>query len=387
MRSCQLDAGPANGKRPGAAPLRPSDLLPRKKTKSVQSKITSLFTRDAKSAAPPAPKPLERATLPPPGNPGAPGPAPAGRGPPAQLESTRSSTAKPGATAKPGEPTPEPVLDGEEMSGDLLDDAGDELELYAQYQPLVTGGAPHPTRLCSSSSLMTIERSIVDRLQGHLHERTTANQSLSVAQLEAVAMARRRNVEDRLAFCCGDATGVGKTRIAMGYVANHLAFSGEGREPRVLYVSVASLFDDVVRDSEAIGLDTRSIFNSGRLAGKGERPIEVEESILFVAHSTLARFTAERLLEWLLAGESDAPPVVVVDEVHKCGNPEIKAGKAAAALLNGAHAAGAHILLMSATLAASIDRLEVTAKCTGLVRSQVCTVHSNRANCALLQVL
>ena len=28
--------------------------------------------------------------------------------------------------------------------------------------PLVTGGAPHPTRLCSSASLMTIDRSITD---------------------------------------------------------------------------------------------------------------------------------------------------------------------------------------------------------------------------------
>ena len=46
---------------------------------------------------------------------------------------------------------------------------------------------------------------------------------------------------------------MGKTRIAMGYVVNHFAFTGEGKKPRVLYVSVTSLFEDVVRDSDVGG--------------------------------------------------------------------------------------------------------------------------------------
>ena len=84
---------------------------------------------------------------------------------------------------------------------------------------------------------------------------------------------------------------MGKTRIAMGYVVNHFAFTGEGKKPRVLYVSVTSLFEDVVRDSDVGGdrlqvqhttdnTQTRKIFNfillynrnSGDLTGKGKEP-------------------------------------------------------------------------------------------------------------------
>jgi len=290
------------------------------------------------------------------------------------------STGATGATAPTSPPPSGPLFQPSTVREPQVQEDDDddhvELDVYARYTPLVAGGTPHPTALCSSTNLVDLlSTKIKSDLQSYLHATTATNGALSDAQLEAIALARRRNVVDKLAFADGDATGVGKTRIALGFVFNHQAFV-DGT-PRVLYVSVANLFEDVERDARAIGLRAPFV-NGTTFSNKGKTDIVARSSNLFVSHSVLHSFSAPRLLKWLLATKQAATPgnepILIVDEIHKSANAS-KRGAAAAALLDGAHTAGVHILVLSATFAANVPQLKLTAKITGMIRSSVHPEH------------
>jgi hypothetical protein len=281
----------------------------------------------------------------------------------------------PGPPQQPASSAPPPY---EAQLKDDFEEESKELEVYAKYQPLVRGGMPHPTALCSSTNLTDLlTREIKDSLQSNLHPDTESNKALSDAQLEAIALARRRNVVDKLAFAVGDATGVGKTRTALGYVFNNYKFVPTVKKPRVLYVSVSNLFDDVVKDAKAIGF--KDAFTNGvKIQNKAKGEIATDTNLLFISHTVLASFTAARLLKWLLSKKAKAvagqEPILIVDEVHKVAN-KTKRGELAATLLSGAHEAGAHILLLSATFASNVPQLQLTAKVTGIIRSDVHPEH------------
>lgn len=249
------------------------------------------------------------------------------------------------------------------------------LEIYSSYTPLVSGGSKHPTQLCSSTNLADLlPTELTGSLQAHLHEKTVKNEALSDAQLEAIALTRRRNMIDKCAFIVGDATGVGKSRIALGFIANHYAFTG--KKTRVLYLSIGNLFDDVSRDAKAIKLENK--FKNGATIKKKGEPIRIDESMLFVPHTAIRAFTAKRLLAWLLTNKTKAveekEPILIIDEVHKFTN-KTKSGQECAELLNAAHEAGVHIMLLSATFASNVSQLELTAKATGMIKSVVHKVH------------
>ena len=276
------------------------------------------------------------------------------------------------------EPTPcsfnSPVV-YEPQVHDEADEDPNQLGVYATYTPIVVGGSVHPTSLCSSTNMIDLlSNDIKDGLQSYLHPTTANNKAISAAQLEAIALARRRNVVDKLAFANGDATGVGKTRIALGFVLNHHAHVEAAKKPRVLYVSVSNLFEDVEKDAAAIGFTTKFV-NGTKFQNKTKGDIVIASSTsLFISHNVLHNFSAARLLRWLLSNNQAATPghepILIVDEVHKVANAT-KRGAAAAALLDGAHAAGVHILVLSATFASNVPQLKLTAKITGMVKSEV----------------
>ena len=271
-------------------------------------------------------------------------------------------------------PPPPPVH--EHQLNDDFEEESNELEVYAEYQPLILGGSPHPTALCSSTNLADLlEPEIKNTLQSHLHDRSIANTALSDAQLEAIALARRRNVVDRLGFAVGDATGVGKSRIALGYIFNHFAFISTSKKPNVLYISVSNLFNDVSADAACVGLPSKFV-NGVKFSNKGTSEISCVSNLLFVSHTVLAAFGAVRLLKWLLGKKTVGEvPILIVDEVHKLANKNTKCGTTAATLLDQAHAAGVHILVLSATFASNVPQLQLTAKITGLIRSDVHPEH------------
>ena len=265
----------------------------------------------------------------------------------------------------------------EAQVNDELEEEDQELEVYSKYKPVINGGSPHPTALCSSTNLSDlISDEVRADLQCHLNHATVTNRKISDAQLEAIALCRRRNVVDKLAFACGDGTGVGKTRVALGNVLNQHAFVS-GKKPRVLYISVANLYDDVVRDAKEIGLNA-GIYNGNRMSKKGKADICIADSILFVSHNVITSFTPQKLMHWLLEKKKKATPgkepILIIDEVHKLAN-KTKRGSAAAELLNDAHVAGVHIMVLSATFASNVPQLELAAKVTGLIRSEMIPDH------------
>ena len=248
------------------------------------------------------------------------------------------------------------------------DEVNAETEVFAVYKPLVTGGSAHPTALCASTNLSEILKvEIINDIQSYLHDAVSRNTALSDAQLEAIALARRRNAVDQLAFVCGDATGVGKTRILLGCIQNSRSFSGANT--RALIISVGNLFDDFAKDAASVGLKGK-ICNGGTLNKK--KDIEILEKSLFVSHDVVRTFGADKLLRWLLNGKKKTTPgkevLLVVDEAHRFGNKS-KRGAQMKFLLNMAHAAGVHIVLASATIASSVPQLELLSSVTGLVRN------------------
>ena len=256
---------------------------------------------------------------------------------------------------------------------DAFKQAGAETEVFAVYKSLVAAGRPHPTALCSSNNLGdTIAPEVKASLKDFLHASVRDNTAFSDAQLEAIAAASRRNHVDKLAFACGDATGVGKTREALGFVMNNALLHGgmSSPKPRLLYISVSNLFTDVVRDAEAIGMAAKDFCNGVELKNKGKSAISIPQPFLFASHTTLGSFTATGLLKWLFSGKNlNAPPVLVFDEVHKCANKGTRRFREAIQLIDGAHEQGANIMLLSATFASSLQQVELVAKSVGLVRS------------------
>ena len=261
----------------------------------------------------------------------------------------------------------------EQGDDDAFKQAGAETEVFAVYKSLVSAGRPHPTALCSSNNLGdTIAPEVKASLKDFLHASVRDNTAFSDAQLEAIAAASRRNHVDKLAFACGDATGVGKTREALGFVMNNALLHGgmSSPKPRLLYVSVSNLFADVVRDAEAIGMAAKDFCNGVELKNKGKNAISIPQPFLFASHTTLGSFTASGLLKWLFSGKNlNAPPVLVFDEVHKCANKGTRRFREAIQLIDGAHEQGANIMLLSATFASSLQQVELVAKSVGLVRS------------------
>ena len=276
-----------------------------------------------------------------------------------------------------------PVDNGEREDNandsDPLKHDGAEMDVFADYESLVSAGRPHPTALCSSNNLGdTIALDVKTTLKDYLHASVRDNPAFSDAQLEAIAAASRRNHVDKLAFACGDATGVGKTREALGFVMNNAMLNGgwKSPKPRLLYVSVSNLFSDVVRDAEAVGMAPKDFCNGVELKSKGKAAISIAQPFLFASHTTLGSFTAAGLLKWLFGGKnSNAPPVLVFDEVHKSANKGTRRFKEAIQLIDGAHEQGAHIMLLSATFASSLHQVELVAKSVGLVRSPKHSTH------------
>ena len=260
------------------------------------------------------------------------------------------------------------------------DEEASTFDIYAQYQSLVTGGSVHPTQLCSSTNLSDLlPPEIKSSLQSYLHESIVENPNLSNTQLEAIALARRRNIVDKLGFIVGDGTGVGKSRIFLGYASNHHAFIDPQtkKPPRTLIVSVGNLYNDVKHDAKEIGFKG-GICNGTILPRKGAGDISIAESTLFISHNVISTFTPKKLMRWLLEKKKvvtpGREPILIIDEAHRCGN-NTKRGIAATELLDACHEAGVHMVVLSATIASNVKQLGLVSRIAGLERSEVHPQH------------
>jgi len=255
-----------------------------------------------------------------------------------------------------------------------------ECSVFTPYISIFNEGAEHPTPLCTPTSLQLEDSaSMKARLAPFLHADLVLEPNISAPQLDAIAMARMRNSQGH-GFQNGDAVGVGKTRIAVGWIRNNNLFDGMAR---VIFVSVGSLFEDLKRDASAAGFESHFQWTNGKdVQSKSTSFIPKDDPdkchILFLSHDILNSFHIANLLDWVFEGrctmDADlARPSIVIDESHrvvKCsGSTKSTRAERAYKLLNTAFERGAHIMTLSGTFAANVQDLELNAGILGLCGS------------------
>ena len=224
-----------------------------------------------------------------------------------------------------------------EAPAPLLDQSG----VYLPYRPSrinFDAAGEHPTALVESVAMGSIAAPVPAYVP-HLPERTVIERLLSASQLETVVYAGHawgqylpgrfrpakegvglEETEDgrayRKGYFLGDGTGAGKGRqVAACILDSWLA----GRRRNIWISKNEALLEDARRDWTALGglaADIQPLAN-----WKIDRPIPLEQGVLFVTYPTLrsARGDHSRLqqiIEW--AGE-DFEGVIGFDEAHEMG--------------------------------------------------------------------
>ena len=264
----------------------------------------------------------------------------------------------------------------------------EQVGVYLPYRPsriAFDAAGDHPTALVESVAMGSIAAPVPDYVP-HLPERTVSERLLSASQLETVVYAghawgqflpgrfrpAREGVgldeaEDgrpyRKGYFLGDGTGAGKGRqIAACILDNWLA----GRRRNIWISKNEALLDDARRDWTALGglaADIQPLSN-----WKIDRPIPLEEGVLFVTYPTLRSSRGDhsrlqQIIDW--AGEG-FEGVIGFDEAHEMGG--VAGGEGALGRKEGSqqgvcgvllqnHLPAARVLYASATGASDVNNL------------------------------
>lgn len=169
----------------------------------------------------------------------------------------------------------------------------------------------------------------------------------------------------RRGFCLGDATGTGKTTVALGIILDNF---NQGRTKTVIITKTDRLFDDFCKTWIDLGGNGKDLFNLNKI--KLSTPITRQSGILFTTYSTIRGKAREekptridQICTWL-GDEFDG--VIAFDECHEMANAVAKEttrgrGKASRQGLAGMklqnHVPEARVVYLSATVAASVENL------------------------------
>ena len=292
-------------------------------------------------------------------------------------------------------PPPPPRQDHEKEIDNDDDDIGEDGSVFSTYIPFMNGSA-HPTLLATPTALHFEPTSeYKEEMQIYVDASILANPALSAPQLDAVALSRKRNAVDGFGFQVGDAVGVGKTRIALAFLKNNHLFDGKSK---TIFISVGSLFDDIVRDSKAAGLNF-VFYNGTKMAVKKVCNIPRSTEILFISHDGLKGFDVDELLDWAFETKNGGlelaepkKPSLLVDESHKVvkcsGSGKSVRAVATYNLLNRGFERGAFVMTLSGTFACKVADLELNAGILGLCKTlktpELCSFDRLKRTCRRL---
>lgn len=237
---------------------------------------------------------------------------------------------------------------------ETLDDPSETLERYQS--PWEGIGVSHPTSLCTPATLEYTKPPVVTKVEATRligHELLNM-QALSDAQVHALALAIRAS-RDGHAFLVGDATGVGKGRISMGFIAAHWLASNVRR---ALVVSAGNLAMDVLRDFNALNISTLfpgAVFIDASKCLPTKLP---EQCIIFTTYTQVRAKNPGIYAQALSRGGEYGP--LVLDEVHRGAiNKNATTFLAMQSLLE--KAADCPLLALSATYAPNLEGIRLLA--------------------------
>lgn len=240
---------------------------------------------------------------------------------------------------------------------------GDQSETLQRYQsPLGDLGVPHPTPLCTPATLEYTKPPVVTKEEAmHLIGHDLLNmQALSDAQVHALALAIHASRHGH-AFLVGDATGVGKGRTSMGFIAAHWLASNVRR---ALVVSAGNLAMDVLRDFNALNVST--LFPGAEFIDASKSlPTELPEQCVIFTTYTQVRAKSPGIYAQALSRGGEYGPLVL-DEVHRGAiNKNATTFLAVQSLLE--KTANCPLLALSATYASNLEGIRLLAPRLGLV--------------------
>ena len=263
-----------------------------------------------------------------------------------QIHYYAAAAVEPMGVAVDPPPAPQSLEGTENINEAEQDSAG-----YVKYQPKVKGPA-HPGDIVETQAMATVPTPPFT-IKLNLPPEAFTDGRLSAVQLEAIAMGAQMNEVllpggERAAALCGDGTGVGKGRIAAGYLQHNW---NSGRKRLVFVTEKRSLMQDITRDLvgiKALALThnverkgDKYVFNKG--AGirvmhdwKGGSEIK-HEGIVFVTYSLMRAHDAkgnqrdEQLRKYLAGDDNGEGAVIVFDEAHNLKNA-VASGRSPASL-------------------------------------------------------
>ncbi len=223
-----------------------------------------------------------------------------------------------------------------------VEDALDCFESYAPKRITIDGAKRHPTDLVESAGMSPVLPPIPS-YQPILPEFVVSQGVLSDSQLESVIYAGnshsqfikgfykpdkfgdeliptsaddRDGRQYRRGFFLGDGTGCGKGRQVAAVIMDNFL---QGRTKAVWVSKTDSLFEDAVRDWQAVGGNAQDLHR--QKGWKLEAPIELKQGIVFLTYAMLrsernGHSRLDQLNKWL---GDDFQGAIIFDESHEMG--------------------------------------------------------------------
>ncbi|KAI9031377.1 P-loop containing NTP hydrolase pore-1-domain-containing protein [Hyaloraphidium curvatum] len=238
-------------------------------------------------------------------------------------------------------------------------------ELYSRYTPFSTEGAPHPTGLVESTSLASV--SIPASAKAFKLSFDAGNSGLSNEQIDALKAIGARterflpagsgSTRTRAGLLLGDGTGVGKGRIAAGFIKD-LWMRGIRR---FLWITIIkALVDDVERDLKDVGvtdLHGFALLELDELKPKDIVGPRTEDGALFSTYALLVRDDRFKQVKRYLTTGPNGKGAIIFDESHRAKNAE-KTATGRAVMRLQEELPDVYVLYMSATAATTFQQLD-----------------------------